>query len=62
MSSPLLDSKRQSAVKLDLEKDVQSVSEESEGEFYISHPFMKRLLSWGVEARGAFTLPVPHAP
>lgn len=50
--SSLLDSKRLSASKLDIEKDAHSVSEDAPDEFYYSHPFMKKLLSWGVEARG----------
>ena len=52
MSSPLLDSKRESVSKLDIEKDTQSVLNGGETEFYVSNSFMKKLSSWGVEARG----------
>lgn len=48
----LVASKDLGVSKIDIEKDAVSVSENTEDEFYYSHPFMKRLLSWGVEARG----------
>ena len=33
-------------------KDVHSLSDDSQDGFYYTHPFMKRLVGWGVEARG----------
>ncbi len=37
----------------DVEKDLQSISERNQDDFQYSHPFKQKLLSWGVEARGA---------
>lgn len=50
--SSLLADKRHSISKLDIEKDVHSVSDDSQDDFYYKLPFAKKLLSWGVEARG----------
>lgn len=44
---------RKSGVDGDMEKESHSFSEEAEGDIrYYQHPFMRKLLSWGVEARG----------
>lgn len=45
-------SNKQADLEKDAEKDVQSISEDSQDGFYYTHPFMNRLKSWGVEARG----------
>ncbi|GJE93171.1 NCS cytosine-purine permease [Phanerochaete sordida] len=59
MSSPTLDdAKRRSTEKLDPERDVETLELAPASEYYVSHPFMRKLLSWGVEARGI--LPVPR--
>ena len=45
-------SNKQADPEKDVEKEVQSISEDSQDGFYYTHPFMNRLKSWGVEARG----------
>ena len=45
-------SHQQADVEKDAEKDAHSVSDDSQDGFYYTHPFMNRLKSWGVEARG----------
>lgn len=39
-------------VDFDVEKDVHSVTERSPDDFQHSNRFLRKLLSWGVEARG----------
>ena len=58
--SSLEDTKRLSTLKLDIEKDVQSVSDDSQDDFHYKLPFMRKLLSWGVEARGMLSLSSMH--
>ena len=44
-----------STAKYDVEKDTLSLSQDSQDDFYYNLPFTKKLLSWGVEARGTLT-------
>ena len=46
----------------DAEKDVQSVSEKGQDDFQYSHPLFRKLLSLGVETRGAQTCLAASVP
>ena len=59
--STLLKNDGQNVSNYDLEKETRSLSDDSQENYYVSHPFMKRLLSWGVEARGAL-ISLAHTP
>ncbi|KAI0797398.1 cytosine-purine permease [Irpex lacteus] len=52
-----LEDRKSSKVPVDVEKDFRSVSDETQDGFYYNPPMMRKLLTWGVEARGI--LPVP---
>ena len=41
---------------VDVEKDAYSVSEETQDDFHYNPPLMRKLLTWGVEARGTCDL------
>ena len=41
---------------VDVEKDAYSVSEETQDDFHYNPPLMRKLLTWGVEARGTHDL------